>query len=29
MEDVWLNDEDADKQVTTHFGDSSNSVVSV
>lgn len=27
--EIWLNDESADKQVTTHFGDSSNSVVSV
>ena len=26
---VWLNDEAADKQITTHFGDSSNSVVTV
>jgi len=25
----WLNEADADKQVTTHFGDSSNSIVSV
>jgi 1,4-alpha-glucan branching enzyme len=28
-EKVWLNDSNADKHVTTHFGDSSNSVVSV
>lgn len=28
-DNVWLNDDSADKQVTTHFGDSSNSVVSV
>ena len=28
-DDVWFNDESADDQVTTHFGDSSNSVVSV
>lgn len=27
--EVWLNDDQADKQVTTHFGDSSNSVVTV
>ena len=26
---IWLNDDSADKQITTHFGDSSNSVVSV
>ncbi len=25
----WLNETDADKQVTTHFGDSSNSIVVV
>lgn len=28
-DDVWYNDANADDQVTTHFGDSSNSVVSV
>jgi 1,4-alpha-glucan branching enzyme len=28
-ESVWLNDEAADKQITTHFGDSSNSVITV
>jgi len=28
-ENVWLNDDSADNQVTTPFGDSSNSVVSV
>ncbi|MCW8850967.1 MAG: isoamylase early set domain-containing protein [Melioribacteraceae bacterium] len=28
-ESVWLNDEAADKQITTHFGDSSNSVIKV
>jgi hypothetical protein len=26
---VWLNETSADKQVTTHFGDSSNSIVIV
>jgi 1,4-alpha-glucan branching enzyme len=26
---LWLNDEEADRQVTTHYGDSSNSVISV
>ena len=26
---VWLNEENADSQVTTHYGDSSNSVVSI
>jgi len=26
---VWINDNDAEKQVETHFGDSSNSVISV
>ncbi len=28
-EDVWLNDESAEKQVITHYGDSSNSVITV
>ena len=28
-QNVWLNDDSADNQVTTHYGDSSNSVVSV
>ena len=28
-DNVWLNEENADGQVTTHYGDSSNSVVSV
>jgi 1,4-alpha-glucan branching enzyme len=27
--DIWLNDESPDKEVTTHFGDSSNSVVTI
>jgi len=26
---IWLNDDSADKEVSTHFGDSSNSVISV
>ncbi|MCB0729897.1 MAG: isoamylase early set domain-containing protein [Ignavibacteriae bacterium] len=26
---IWLNDDNADKQVTTHYGDSANSVISV
>jgi len=27
--DVWLNDDSADGQKTTHYGDSSNSIISV
>ena len=27
--DIWWNDSEADKHVTTHYGDSSNSVISV
>ena len=26
---VWLTDDDAEKHVVTHYGDSSNSVISV
>ncbi|PID59868.1 MAG: glycoside hydrolase family 13 [Ignavibacteriae bacterium] len=26
---VWLTEKDADKQVTTHFGDSQNSVIKI
>jgi 1,4-alpha-glucan branching enzyme len=28
-DDIWLNDSEADSQVTTHYGDSSNSVITV
>lgn len=28
-DDVWLNDESADGEITTHFGDSANSVIKV
>ncbi len=28
-DEIWLNDDNPDKEVKTHFGDSSNSIVAV